>query len=1105
MIRNKYIWIGFILGALFWVFDSFVDAYLFHERTIIEQIIAPTPSEIWMRSFIWFLLVLIGAIWATITVRKQMEKAIKESEIKYSSLLKSAPDGMVIVNSNGEIEIINEQLEKMTGYTSDDLIGQAMEVLIPERFKNHKQQRDSYLADPKTRLMGGDLDLFVRCKDGSEFPAEISLSPVETDERLIISSSIRDITERKLVEDALQEEHRLLSAIIDVPTDMIYVKDINGRFIRANSTLANYFGKTVEEIIGNTNADLFSTDERVKQTDIEDKEVLSTGESFKYERTDEINGKISTRISTKSPYRNVEGKIIGVIGISRDITDRKQTEEIIIERENQLKEAQRMANMGSWDWDISTNTIHWSDEAYRIYGLSREEEPILTRERIMETIHPDDHDRIYENIDKTVDSGIGNNNEYRIVRPDGSVRFISSRREIKLDRDGNTIGLMGTFNDITERKLAEETVKRYQHIVSSNSDFLSYLDKNFIYQAVNDSYLAAFEKTRDEIIGKHVKEVIGQESYKDSKKYLDQCLSGETAHGISFINLPEKGIRIVDARYDPHLSEDGSVAGIVVSVRDVTEIKQVEEELRENEQLLRSFFDAALVGMSIVSPEMKYIQVNDNLCKILGYSREELLDMKWADITLQDDKEKSIDIHNRVLTGEIDNFSIEKRYVRKDGEIVYAEISTECIRNEDNTMNYYVSFTQDITKRVLTEKEHEKIEQQLFQSRKMEAIGQLTGGIAHDFNNILAGILGYTRLASRLARDDKEGKMANYLNQIQHGSERARDMIKQMMIFSREMPTEHSAQSLPPLVDNTLNLLRPSIPSSIYILTKLPDDLPEVKIDPAQFEQILMNLCINARDAMDGNGNIVISLFESKLQDQVCQSCHEAIFGDFVTLMVEDTGSGIPAETLSQIFNPFYSTKEVGEGTGMGLSMVHGIMHTCGGHIQVATTAEEGTTFYLIFPLAKDTLASVDERLEEGEKEKVEHRHNGGVIMVVDDEPLITDSLSEILKSDGYDVIISSSSEDALKMFRQAPGEVDLVITDQTMPGITGLELAKEILVLRSNIPIILSTGYSERVDKDIAKNVGIKAYLNKPVDIDVLLNKVNELLKVNEGSATTH
>lgn len=275
---------------------------------------------------------LVGTV-HDITELKQVEVALRESEKKYRDLLESAPDGMVIVNAKGEIELVNQQLQKMTGYLPDDLTGQPVEVLIPERFEAHKQQRSSYVENPRVRMMGERLELYVQCKDGSELPVEISLSPLATEDGLMISAAIRDITERKLAEAALHESHQLISAVIDVPTDMIYIKGIDGRFILANSVMQKYFGVPMEEIIGKTNADLFSNDERAKEIDIEDRKVISTGKSFNYERTEEIKGKILARMTTKFPYRNAEGKIIGVIGVSRDITERKLAEEAIKENE----------------------------------------------------------------------------------------------------------------------------------------------------------------------------------------------------------------------------------------------------------------------------------------------------------------------------------------------------------------------------------------------------------------------------------------------------------------------------------------------------------------------------------------------------------------------------------------------------------------------------------------------------------------------------------------------------------------------------------------------------------------------------------------------------
>lgn len=284
------------------------------------------------------------------------------------------------------------------------------------------------------------------------------------------------------------------------------------------------------------------------------------------------------------------------------------------------------------------------------------------------------------------------------------------------------------------------------------------------------------------------------------------------------------------------------------------------------------------------------------------------------------------------------------------------------------------------------------------------------------------------------------------------------------------------------------------MPSSIDIQLQSQSDLPDLMIDPTQLEQIVMNLCINARDAINGSGRIRINLCITEVELYECDSCHGDISGKYILMSVSDSGSGISNEIKQRIFDPFFTSKETGKGSGMGLSMVHGIVHDCGGHIRVETVQDKGTSFYLYFPgfsehIHSDVAPEIDS-LDENVKPSKHAK-----IMVVDDEEAINKYLGELLNSYGYDVVTSKSSKNALKLFKEKPEYFDLVLTDQTMPGITGLELAKGIMARRSDIPIIIMTGYSDQIDENVVINAGIQAFVKKPIDENILLNKIDALL----------
>ena len=395
---------------------------------------------------------------------------------------------------------------------------------------------------------------------------------------------------------------------------------------------------------------------------------------------------------------------------------------------------------------------------------------------------------------------------------------------------------------------------------------------------------------------------------------------------------------------------------------------------------------------------------------------------------------------------------------------------------------------------IRTRSNHDQLQVQLRQSQKMEAIGQLTGGIAHDFNNILATIMGYAGLAKMRCVIEEGSKLKDYLNEIYKAGERARDLVEQMLSFSRGGSKKSVPLQLTGLVQETLKMLRSTIPASINISVQEDNELPQVFVDPVQVHQVVMNLCINARDSIGSKGHILLGLHRRKINQQVCDSCHHNIDGDYVELSVSDNGGGIDKASLSRMFDPFYSTKDIGKGTGMGLSMVHGIIHEHDGHIIVKSSPGEGATFKLLFPV----YTGVDKEQDIPLVSKINsdtNRHKSHHIMVVDDEKSLVGFMKELLEFEGYTVTVETDSSKALELFTKTPNQFDLIIMDQTMPVMTGSELAVEILSLRSDIPLIINTGYSEAFDEKQAYEAGISGYLYKPIKVNMLLDMLDSLL----------
>jgi nitrogen-specific signal transduction histidine kinase/CheY-like chemotaxis protein len=407
----------------------------------------------------------------------------------------------------------------------------------------------------------------------------------------------------------------------------------------------------------------------------------------------------------------------------------------------------------------------------------------------------------------------------------------------------------------------------------------------------------------------------------------------------------------------------------------------------------------------------------------------------------------------------------------------------------------FIGYMRDITERKRAEAERGRLEAQLRQAQKMEAIGHLAGGIAHDFNNILTGVMGYVAMASERAGRHGDERLGRYLDRAHRSGQRAQDLIRQLLTFSRGQRGEPRPLDLAALVRDAVGLLGSTLPSSLELSLDLPEDLPPVNMDPVHVEQVLMNLCINARDAMEGTGHLRVAVAARHLSEAVCASCRQPVRGRFVELAVGDSGPGIAPAHLERIFEPFFTTKAVGKGSGMGLSTVHGIVHEHGAHLVVDTAPREGTVFRVLFPALDGPGARSGGAAEAGTGSAPVPGGLQGRVLVVDDDESVSELMQDLFESWGLEVVVARDGAAGLEAFSRDTRGFDLALLDQTMPRMTGLELAGHLLALRPRLPILMYTGYSEHISERRVKQAGVHALLRKPVDPALLYARVRDLL----------
>lgn len=503
--------------------------------------------------------------------------------------------------------------------------------------------------------------------------------------------------------------------------------------------------------------------------------------------------------------------------------------------------------------------------------------------------------------------------------------------------------------------------------------------------------------------------------------------------------------------------------------------------LRESEGRFQNILETSPAGIVLVSDQGKIVDVNPAAKEMFGTSIEELVKMSFGDIRQGPSYVKGME------KGGHHSYSMEKKYSRKDGRIIWCDIVASAVRNENGELVRGISIVQDITDKKLAQEEKRTMERQLEQAQKAEALSILAGGISHDFNNILGIIVGNTELALMDVPVSNQGYSS--LKAIKKTALQARDMVGQILTFSRQSYLPSGPIEIGPVIKESLAMLRSTLPATIEIREDISRPSDIINSDPTQLNQILLNLCTNAAHAMKEEGGILeVSLHSVTLDEDAASKLKDLIPGNYVKLTVSDTGTGIEPDVMERIFLPYFTTKEAGEGSGMGLSFIRGIVSNHKGMITVDSTPGKGTTFDVFFPSIEGHVEhdiEVSDALQRGDEN----------LLFVDDVPEMVNSYRSALVRLGYEVSGRTSSIEALEAFKAQPDKYDLIITDQAMPHLTGQMMAKEMMAIRPDIPIIICAGHGDGLDEDTAKEMGIAAVIMKPIVMRDIAGTIRDVL----------
>ncbi|MCF8107927.1 MAG: PAS domain S-box protein [Desulfohalobiaceae bacterium] len=529
---------------------------------------------------------------------------------------------------------------------------------------------------------------------------------------------------------------------------------------------------------------------------------------------------------------------------------------------------------------------------------------------------------------------------------------------------------------------------------------------------------------------------------------------------------------------------EGNIEYILCTGLDITEQKKAEASLRESEAKYRELVEHANSIIMRLDQAGNITFFNEYAQQFFGYSEKEIIGRNVIG-TILPERDQAGDASSSLFANILEDpeqYSInENENRRKNGEPVWISWTNKAICTADGELIGILCIGNDITKR-------KELEDHLRQAQKMEAMGTLTGGIAHDFNNILGIILGYTEIAQhRLSTEDP---LQTLLDEVKAASLRGRDVVSQLLSFSRKKEQKQRVIDIRPVIQESLKMLRSTLPATIEFQTSIPSQSFLVEGNSTQIHQILINLCTNAAHAMEENGGrLTVGLEQVSLSRKAIFFGTSLLPGEYTKLSVRDTGDGIEAHALQRIFDPYYTTKDVDKGTGMGLSIALGIVKAHGGGIRAESRIGEGTTFDVFLPSASE------ETQPESLQDKQSLPTGTERILFVDDERMLVDLNQARLQYLGYTVSSEVDPRQALQRFQSDPEGFELVITDMAMPGMTGDRLAREILRIRNDIPILLCTGFSERISRESAKAAGLAGYLEKPVEMHTLAATVREVL----------
>ena len=939
----------------------------------------------------------------------------------------------------------------------------------------------------------------IQRRDGEEL-FRTAFQSNHADGRIVgIQGAFQDISTSRQAEQTLRESETEFRALAESMPQMVWMTRPDGWNTYFNQRWVDYTGLSLEDSSGHGWNTPFHPDDRQRAWAAW-QEAIAGGDYNVECRLRGADDSYRWMLVRGLPLRDGAGHIVKWIGTCTDIDDLKQAQEAALRSEAvqralaaeleteraRLIGAQAVANIGSWETDLATLATVWSAETHRIFETAPEHfHP--THANFLQLVHPEDRLAVDDAFVRSRDQPSPGAIEHRLLMSDGRVKFVEERWRIVRDERGGPARAIGTCQDITERRRAQDAIRMQAHMLDQIGQAVIATDTEGRVTYANRFAGELYGWPPGDMLGRVITEVtVPQATQVQGLEIMALLQRGETWSGEFLVHSRQGRVFPAHVTDSPVLDGRGRLIAIVGISTDISLRKQAEDEARQKDTLIRLAGRLTHTGGWALELAAERVFWSDEVFDILDFPRGSPPSLADALALYPAPWREKLTAAVQACRQDGTAFDLEAEVLTAKGARKWVRVSAEAERDASAAITRVQGAFQDIT-------EHKHLEQQYLRAQRMESIGTLASGIAHDLNNVLAPILMSIGL---LQQDERDADRLETLDTIEASAKRGAAMVGRVLSFARGAEGRREQVQVPPLIRDLATIVRDTFPKNITFEDHLSPDLWALQADATQLHQVLLNLCVNARDAMPAGGQITLTAQNIVIDPAYAALNIDAQCGCYVTLAVEDTGSGIAKEVIDKIFDPFFTTKDIGKGTGLGLATSLAIVTGHKGFMRVHSTPGTGTRFDVYLP-AQTTRAK-----RVAPVPAVAHRRgNGETVLVVDDEPGIRRIAKRTLEAFGYRVLLASDGADAIALYVQQQADIAVVLTDMMMPLMDGTATIQELVRLNPQVRIICASGLATDALAAGAAAARVVHFLRKPYTAETLLAAIRAALPAGPGA----